>query len=139
MTVSFYNDNSLWHLYFKNRYKTKFFKYWNNLYFTEKVRSLSSLLFDISVIFHEWPNMKLKFLTKILSLCGCGFWGKRHAIKLTTLLEEDWCGFWLVWYPLTKIPEIHSSLNDINIRTVALAGIKRIRSINVWLKTVKNV
>ena len=31
----------------------------------------------------------------------------------------------------TKIPEIHSSMNDINIRSFVMAGITETRSINV--------
>ena len=31
----------------------------------------------------------------------------------------------------TEIPEIHSSMNDINILSLAMAGIKETRSINV--------
>ena len=135
-----------------DRYKNTSWKHYNNLFFIFwKVRPWT--LFDISVIFHEWLNMKLKLLTKILSLCGCGFWGKMHAIKIDYAAWRRLMWLLIGMISLTKIPETHSSLNDINIGALPLAEKWRTRSIMCdsklskmynleliyWIKSVPNV
>ena len=70
--------------------------------------------------------MKLKLFWQKYFLClrGCAFWGNAcNKIDYAVWKRLMWLLIGMISLK-TEIPEIHSSMNDINIRFLVLAGIK---------------